>query len=159
MASFRKRGKSWEYRVTKDGEVYSKSGFRTKTEAKVAADKIEYELNIGMQLDKADQLFVDYYKEWIEVYKLGVFSKGTDNFYLNALALIEQYFPNHKLKDITREEYQAFLNDYADNNGDMRSKETVRKTHTKISASVRDAVASGYITHNHMHRINIRGKE
>ena len=98
MASFRKRGKSWQYRVTKDGKVYSKSGFRTKTEAKVAADKVEHELNIGVHIDKADQMFVDYYREWIEVYKLGVYSKGTDNFYLNALTLIEEHFPNHKLK-------------------------------------------------------------
>lgn len=159
MASFRKRGKTWEYRVTKDGKVYSKSGFRTKTEAKVAADKVEHELNIGVQIDKASQLFVDYYREWIEVYKLGVYSKGTDNFYLNALTLIEEHFPNHRLKDITREEYQSFLNEYADNNGDERAKETVRKTHIKISASIKDAVASGYITHNPMHRITIRGKE
>ena len=122
MASFRKRGKTWQYRVTKDGKVYSKSGFRTKTEAKVAADKVEHELNIGVQIDKASQLFVDYYKEWIEVYKLGVYSKGTDNFYLNALTLIEEHFPSHRLKEITREEYQSFLNEYADNNGDARAK-------------------------------------
>lgn len=155
MASFRKRGKTWQYRIKHNGEEISKSGFRTKTEAKVAADKVEYELNIGVQVSKGDQLFIDYYKQWIKTYKLGFYSKETDNFYLNALKLIEEHFPHHKLKDITSDEYQAFLNNYSKG----RARETVRKTHTKIGASIRDAVADGYIAHNPTHRITIRGEE
>lgn len=159
MASFRKRGDVWQYRIKHNGKEISKSGFRTKGEAKVAADKVEHELNIGVQVNKADQLFVDYYKQWIKTFKLGVYSEETDRFYLNAVKLIEEYFPTHKLKEITRDQYQAFLNDYAENDGNPRAKETVRKTHTKISAAIRDAVADGYIVHDPTHRITIRGKE
>lgn len=165
MASIRKRGKTWEYRINhydKDGkrDPIEKGGFRTKAEAKAEADRIEYELGIGMNVIKGDQLFLTYYKEWIKIYKLGVFSEETDRFYLNAVKLIEQYFPNTKLKEITKDDYQKFLNEYAKNEGgEERSKETVRKTHTKISTSIRDAVANGYIMHNPTHKITIRGTE
>jgi len=159
MASFRKRGKYWQYRIKHNGEEISKSGFRTKAEAKVAANKVERELNIGVDVNKGDQLFLDYYKEWIETYKLGVYSEETDNFYLNAVKLIEKYFPGKKLKEIKRDDYQAFLNDYAKNDGNLRAKETVRKTHTKIGAAIRDAIASGYIVHDPTHKIQIRGKD
>lgn len=165
MASIRKRGKTWEYRINhydKDGkrDPIEKGGFRTKAEAKAEADRIEYELGIGMNVIKGDQLFLTYYKEWIKIYKLGVFSEETDRFYLNAVKLIEQYFPNTKLKEITKDDYQKFLNEYAKNEGgEERSKETVRKTHTKISTSIRDAVANGYIVHNPTHKITIRGTE
>lgn len=164
MASFRKRGKTWQYRINYYDEngnrdPIEKGGFRTKAEAKVEADRIEYELGIGVNVNKADQLFVDYYKNWIETYKLGVYSKETDDFYLNAVKLIEKYFSGKKLKEITKDDYQKFLNDYAENNGNMRAKETVRKTHTKISAAIRDAVANGYIVHNPTYKITIRGKE
>lgn len=165
MASIRKRGKTWEYRINhydKDGkrDPIEKGGFRTKAEAKAEADRIEYELGIGVNVIKGDQPFLTYYKEWIKIYKLGVYSEETDRFYLNAVKLIEQYFPNTKLKEITKDDYQKFLNEYAKNEGgEERSKETVRKTHTKISTSIRDAVANGYIVHNPTHRITIRGTE
>ena len=140
MASFRKRGKTWQYRIKHNGEEISKGGFRTKGEAQSAATTIEYELGIGIDVNKADQLFIDYYKQWIKTYKIGVYSEETDCFYLNAVKLIEEYFPTRKLKEITRDDYQLFLddyqlflNDYAENNGNQRSKETVRKTHTKLA--------------------------
>lgn len=165
MASIRKRGKTWEYRINHYDEngkrdPIEKGGFRTKAEAKAEADKIEYELGIGVNVIKGDQPFLTYYKEWIKIYKLGVYSKETDRFYLNAVKLIEQYFPNTKLKEITKDDYQKFLNEYAKNErGEERSKETVRKTHTKISASIKDAIANGYIVHDPTYKITIRGKE
>lgn len=164
MASFRKRGKTWQYRINYYDEngnrnPIEKGGFRTKAEAKVEADRIEYELGIGVNVNKAEQLFVDYYKQWINTYKIGFYSKDTDNYYLNAVGLIEKYFPGKKLKEIKKDDYQKFLNEYAENDGDMRSKETVRKTHTKISAAIRDAIANGYIVHDPTYKIKIRGKE
>lgn len=159
MASFRKRGKKWQYRIkTDDGEL-SKGGFDTKAEARVAASKVQHEIDIGVQVNKGDLLFYDYYKHWAETYKLGVYSKDTDNFYLNALKLIKQYFPHTKLKNITKDDYQSFLNDYADNNGHTRSKQTVRKTHIKISACLKNAQASGHIVHDPTYKVTIRGKE
>ena len=159
MASFRKRGNTWQYRIKHNGEEISKSGFHTKTEAKVAADKVEHELNIGVQVSKGDQLFVDYYKNWIKTYKLGVHSVDTDRFYTNAVKLVEEYFPNRKLKDITKDDYQRFLNEYAGSGETMLAKATVKKTHQKIGAALKDAQANGYIAHNPTYKAIIRGKD
>ncbi|MDN6194358.1 MAG: site-specific integrase [Alkalibacterium sp.] len=160
MASFRKRGKTWQYRVTymdHNGErqEISKAGFRTKTEAKVAADKIEHELNSGINVQKGDMLFIDYYEEWIETYKIGAYSLETDRFYNDAVKIVNKYFKGVRLKEISRETYQQFLNDYSVG----RAKETVRKAHTKIGAPLRDAFHNGHIPKNPAYRPTIRGAD
>lgn len=160
MASFRKRGKTWQYRVTYvDGngerKELSKSGYSTKGEAKVAADKVEYELNSGIAIERGEMLFVDYYKEWIETYKIGAYSLETDRFYNDAVRVVEKYFKDVRLKDISRESYQRFLNDYSDG----RAKETVRKAHTKVGAPLRDAFHNGHIPLNPAYNPTIRGAE
>ena len=159
MDSFRKRGKKWEYRIRKmvNGEQkeISKGGFRTKAEAKVEADRIEHEMNLGVEHFKGEQLFSDYYRSWVKAYKTGVYSTETDKFYEHAIKLVDKHFEGIALKNITREMYQGFLNDYAKG----RSKETVRKTHTKIGASLRDAHQNGYLQRNPALRPIIKGAE
>lgn len=160
MASFRKRGNSWQYRVTyidnsgKRKEI-SKSGFSTKAEARVAADKVEHELNIGMSVEKGEMLFLDYYKDWINNYKLGAYSPDNDRSYRQFYALAEEYFQGVKLKEVTHEMYQRFLNDYSIG----RAKETVRKAHNKIGASLRHAFNHAHISSNPTYRIVLRGAE
>lgn len=159
MATFRKRGNKWEYRIRKmvDGKQkeVSKSGFRTKSEAKVEADRIEHELNVGVDHFKGDALFSDYYRNWIKAYKIGVHSDETDRFYRHAVTLVDQYFKGIEMKDITREMYQNFLNDYSVG----RAKETVRKAHTKIGAALRDAHQNGYLHRNPAVRPIIKGAD
>lgn len=157
MASFRKRGNKWEYRVShsKDGkrEFISKGGFNTKTEAKVEAEKIEYQLNIGLNVSAGEMLFVDYYKNWVETYKMGAYSIETDKFYEQAITVVEDYFSGVKLKSITRESYQRFLNDFSKG----RAKATVRKAHTKVGAALIDAFHNGDISINPAYKPTIRG--
>lgn len=160
MASFRKRGKTWQYRVTyvdkngKQKEV-SQSGFPTKTEARVVANKVEHELNIGVNIEKSEMLFLDYYKDWIKTYKLGAYSQDNDESYKQFYALAEEHFKGIKLKDVTHEFYQKFLNDYSVG----RAKETVRKAHNKIGAALRFAFNNGHITSNPTYRVVLRGAE
>lgn len=160
MASFRKRGNSWQYRVTyvdEDGKQreISKSGFVTKTEARIEADQLEHQLNSGVNIVKGEMLFLDYYKEWIEIYKIGAHSLETDRFYNDAVRIVERYFKGVRLKEVTREFYQQFLNDYSDG----RAKETVRKAHTKIGAPLRDAFQNGHIPLNPAYNPTIRGAD
>lgn len=160
MVSVRKRGKFWQWRFTytdADGirREKSKSGYTTRTEALVAGNKAWNEWNSGINIEKGEMLFLDYYKEWIEVYKIGAFSMETDSFYYGAVNVVEQYFKGIKLKEISRESYQRFLNEYSEG----RSKETVRKAHTKIGAPLRDAFQNGYIPLNPAYRPTIRGNE
>lgn len=160
MISLRKRGETWQWRFTyydKDGKrrEKSKSGYRTKTEARIAGNQVWNEYHAGINIEKGDMLFADYYKEWIETYKIGAFSLDTDRFYNDAVKIVEQYFDNIKLKEISRESYQRFLNDYSIG----RAKETVRKAHTKIGAPLRDAFHNGHIPLNPAYRPTIRGNE
>lgn len=160
MASYRKRGKTWQYRVTYiddngDRRELSKSGFTTKAEARVAAEKVEYELNIGVNVEKGEMLFLDYYKQWIETYKTGAYSIDNDKSYERFYRLAEEYFTGVKLNEVTHEFYQRFLNDYSTG----RAKETVRKAHNKIGAPLRFAFNSGHIPFNPTFRIVLRGTE
>ncbi|EKL7554296.1 Arm DNA-binding domain-containing protein, partial [Enterococcus faecalis] len=67
MARLVKRGKVWQYEISykKQNGTYSKlrkSGFKTKREAKEAADEIEYNLKNGLQGDKQSILLSEYFK-------------------------------------------------------------------------------------------------
>ncbi|MNL76871.1 hypothetical protein D3C87_2029100 [compost metagenome] len=62
MAYFRRRGSSWEYRIkftnrkTGEPDETSKSGFKTKTEAKIAAAAAELELEYYGVLPDGNEL-------------------------------------------------------------------------------------------------------
>lgn len=139
-----------------DGErkTISKSGFRTKTEAKAEAEKIEYQLNIGLNVSAGEMLFTDYYKNWVETYKTGAHSTATDKGYKHAVKVVEEYFTGIKLKNISRESYQRFLNDFSQG----RAKQTVRKINIRIGAALKDAFHNGEIPVNPAYKPSIRGE-
>lgn len=155
MASFRQRGKTWQYRIKHNGEEISKGGFRTKGEAQSAATIVEYELDIGVDVNKGNQLFTQYFKQWFNTYKKDKHSVDNDHTYQHAMELAEQYFGGIKLKDIDHEKYQSFLNDYADG----RAKATVKKVNNKVGAPLRHAFNHGHITQNPTYKITISGDE
>ena len=155
MASFRRRGKTWQYRIRHNGEEISKSGFRTKAEAKVAADKIEHELNIGINVNKGEQLFTDYFKQWFNTYKKEKYSDDNDQSYKHAMELAGEYFEGLKLKEIDHEAYQSFLNEYSKG----RAKATVKKANDKVGAPLRHAFNHGHIPNNPTYKVKITGSE
>lgn len=160
MVSVRKRGKFWQWRFTYyDNEGVrrerSKSGYSTKGEALVAGNKAWSEWNSGVNIEKGEMLFTKYYKEWIELYKLGAYSEDNDASYRHALNLAERHLGGLKLKEVTHERYQGFLNEYSKG----RARETVRKAHNKIGASLRFAFNSGHIAINPTYQVVIRGKD
>ena len=159
MATFRKRGNYWEYRIRErelvGDDPISKGGFRTKSEAKAEADKVEFELRVGVNRDEGNMLFPQYYERWIEAYKLGAFSFTTDEEYLHALRLVQKHFKNMKLKDITKLDYQNFLNEYSD--GKARS--TVQKVHKKIAPCLREAFENNHMNVNVTSKVVLRGAE
>ena len=73
LASIYKRGKTWAYKVYYyvDGKqkAVSKSGFKTKVEAKDASIKRENEMLNGKNFDKEKVLLADYMKSWKKLYK------------------------------------------------------------------------------------------
>ena len=73
MARFVKRGNSWQYEISykKDDGKYTKirkSGFKTKGEAKDAANELEYNLNKGLKGDRKNLLLSDYFDDYLFMY-------------------------------------------------------------------------------------------
>lgn len=157
MASFKKLKSGWQCRVSYKGEdgkhkTKSKNGFRTKGEAQIEADRMEALLKHGHTL-KADMVFGDYMQNWYETYILTKGSEGTDVEAQRSVNWVKKYFKNMKLKDITREQYQKFLNWY----GDGRTTETVKKVHIYAKSCLQDALEEKHTLHNATYRAIPKG--
>lgn len=135
MASYKKTKTGWSVRVSrrengKLKQVY-KAGFATKNEAKAFAQEIESAESIGKKREKT---FADYFTEWHETYKSGKVAPSTYRKYLHVDKILHDHFPDTTLSDMTRQKYQAFLNDFgADHSKEMMS---------EISIYVRGCVKS-----------------
>ncbi|WP_231378711.1 MULTISPECIES: Arm DNA-binding domain-containing protein [Virgibacillus] len=74
MAYIHKRGKKWAYivNIAKDSEgkrkQVTKSGFKTKKEAQLAANKVENALANGTHLFETNITFKELTEEWFEHY-------------------------------------------------------------------------------------------
>lgn len=99
-------------------------------------------------------LFVDYYKSWIETYKKGAIRDVTYKKYLNALTWIEKLIPSLKMCDFNRSEYQNLINKYAEEH----EKVTVTDFHHHLKAAILDAMDEGLISNDPTRRVVIKGK-
>jgi len=136
-----KKGKK-SYEITVSHTVNGKSkpirkgGFRTKTEAKVAAAELESQLSKGINPVSKKITFEQYFKDWIEIYKAPKVSSTTLKHYEYSLKAIKEYFPDTLIQNIKRHEYQKFLNKFGAN----KAKETVSKVHGHIKSCIADAL-------------------
>ncbi|BBM14944.1 DNA integrase [Enterococcus mundtii] len=116
MATFRKRGKQWEYRIryvdpfTGKKAEHSKSGFKTKAEAEYAASVAFIDVKDGNVKNNPNILFKDYADHWFELYKRTVkeTSLRSRKQYLKTL---KSTMGQLKLKDLTDNLYQKKLNE------------------------------------------------
>lgn len=144
MASFQKRGKTWQYTISRviNGKQspIRKGGFKTKKEAQIAAAEVEAKLQKGIVPHLKPEPFDEYFAEWLKLYKTDV-AKNTKERYLNTLKTIQENFGGIPIQNITKRSYQSFLNEYAK----THAKDTTRKLNTHIRACVRDAIDEGII--------------
>ena len=149
----RKRGKTYTVQVAyyetdkatgKQKRHYaSKSGFKTKAEAKIYEEKLNLQKHQG-KLSNYNPLFTDYFVDWINTYKKHGKAANTVKRYHYCEKIVSDYFKGVKLKSINRNMYQKFLNHY----GKDRSKNTVNKTVKLISSSLKDAFDDQIISKN-----------
>ncbi|MFN7249559.1 MAG: Arm DNA-binding domain-containing protein [Anaerobacillus sp.] len=139
MASIQKRGNTYQYTVSRlvDGKSkpIRKGGFRTKKEAQVAAAEIEAQLNKGIVPHLKSIPFDGYFEKWMKLYKsnLGV---TTQQHYHYTLRAIKTHYGSKPIQEIKRHDYQQFLNEIGSN----KAKETVEKLNAHIRACVKDAI-------------------
>lgn len=101
-----------------------------------------------------DDLFRDYYAQWVRVYKEGAVRKVTLGKYHMALSWLEKLIPDVKLKDMTRIVYQQMLNDYALSH----ERQTTMDFHHQLKGAVLDAVDDGLIDRDPTRKAIIKGK-
>jgi integrase len=158
MASIQKLKSGWQYRISykKDGKYSTKSenGFKTKKEATIAAAEMEQRLNKGYNVNAADRLFPEYFRDWYELYRKGKKSNDNDNDIRRAVEFAEKNFIGVKMKELTRDMYQRVLNKFGEN----RSSATVKKHHTYMRACLRDAIEDGVIVRDPTYKAVAVGK-
>lgn len=156
MASITKRGKTYQYSVSRiiDGK-YSpirKGGFRTKKEAAVAAAEIEANLAKGIEEQFKSIEFAQYFLDWFNTYKIDI-SSITRNSYVSAYNKILEYFKDTPIQEITKRNYQTFLNLL----GETRAKTTNKKMNGYVRSCLKEAIEEGIITKNFTNNITITG--
>ncbi len=101
-----------------------------------------------------NQLFVEYYKEWVSIYKEGAIRPITLSKYKMAISWLEKLVPNLKLCDLDRISYQKLINDYAK----YHERQTTMDFHHQIKGSILDAVDEGLILKDPTRKAIIKGK-
>ena len=100
-----------------------------------------------------NQLFVEYYKEWVSIYKEGAIRPITLSKYKMAISWLEKLVPNLKLCDLDRISYQKLINDYAK----YHERQTTMDFHHQIKGSILDAVDEGLIPKDPTRKAIIKG--
>jgi len=100
------------------------------------------------------ELFCNYYKRWITIYKEGAIRPVTMNKYRMAHQWIKQLVPNLKICELNRISYQQLINDYAESH----ERQTTMDFHHHLKCAILDAVDEGLIERDPTRKAIIKGK-
>ncbi|AGF26870.1 MULTISPECIES: site-specific integrase [Bacillus amyloliquefaciens group] len=156
MASYRKRGDNWEYRITYYDPITNKrrektkKGFRTKKEAMVAAAQAE--INIDQDFfEKDDNIrLASYLDKWFEDYKPTVKESSWKTRH-DSLIILKKHLGAYKLKSVNEKIYRNFLNDIAP----QYAKNTLIGVHHVIKMVMDQAVKDSYFRYNPIKEVKI----
>ena len=102
-----------------------------------------------------NQLFADYYEQWIKTYKEGAIRKPTLSKYKQTLAWVRKIAPYMRLSELTRPAYQKLLNAYAEEH----EHQTTMDFHHQLKGAILDAVDEGFIERDPTRKAIIKGKQ
>ncbi|HHW4764684.1 site-specific integrase [Staphylococcus aureus] len=156
MASYEKQKNTWRFVISyKDDSgkfrKIQKGGFKTKREAQIHANDLEYNLKRGYDVSN-EVVFADYFKQWYELNKRGHVTDKTLERYEVTYKEIKNYFGYKLVKDIKRSDYQQFLNKYGENH----AHDTVKKCNSYIRSCFDYAIHEGIILRNPTFKANIK---
>ena len=103
---------------------------------------------------QSDNLFYEYYSQWIHVYKEGAIRKVTMDKYVMSQSWVEKLAPDIRLCDMSRIVYQQLLNDYAA----CHERQTTMDFHHQLKGAILDAVDEGLIEKDPTRKVIIKGK-
>ncbi|MHA6481312.1 site-specific integrase [Paenibacillus sp. strain BS8-2] len=153
MASYRKRGKTWSYTVegqrdpvTGERKQITKGGFRTKEDAKVAAARVETELEDGTYVKPTRKTFKEFTEEWLKYYAAtGEVKNGSVRVRKSRVNKLLTYFSAAPLTSITRQQYQDMLISLK---SEGLANETIMSTHATAKLIFKRAMELNLIKHN-----------
>lgn len=149
---FKSAGKHGSIVLVLNQNLYGKAALKLKKEAQVAASEIEEKLRKSMSPRVTKVLFDEYFKSWVDVYRDDIGDITRSGYYI-TLGEISESFAGRYINDITKREYQEFLNDF----GAVHAKETVRKLNTHIRACVQEAIEEGIIQFDFTRKAKLTG--
>ncbi|VDG98861.1 Integrase [Lysinibacillus sphaericus] len=155
VASYRKRNGLWQARVTyldpRTGKYKEKSlsGYKTKKEAQIAAEKMEVSIRRGVDIQGTNQTLTEYFDWWFETYKKGSVSWASEQNILKNVQMVASRIGNYALKDLNRPNYQKFINSLSTE----YALSTIKRMNSTISESFEEAVIEGLLTYNPAARI------
>ena len=137
---YKQRGKKrlWSFSIRERSKsLLHKSGFKTKREAKIEAEKVLHKINTGSVL-RFDMTLPELYQEWLD---LKIFpsnrSEVTKKKYLMRKNVIKRLFGNKPVSQIKPSEYQRIMNKY----GQTVSRNFLGRLNSGIHASIQMAIA------------------
>ncbi|CGF64245.1 tyrosine-type recombinase/integrase [Streptococcus pneumoniae] len=141
---YKQRGKKrfWSFSIRERSKsLLHKSGFKTKREAKIEAEKVLHKLNTGSVLSSSMTLS-ELYNEWLDLKILpSNRSVVTKKKYLMRKKVIERLFGNKPVSQIKPSEYQKIMNKY----GETVSRNFLGRLNSSIQASIQMAIADKVI--------------
>ncbi|MEK3549754.1 tyrosine-type recombinase/integrase [Lactobacillus crispatus] len=147
-----KRGKAWSVQVSwytvetggkKKRHYKTKGGFKTKKEAELWETQEKLAKSKGQISDK-NPVFADYFRRWYEVYRKPGAAANTQKIYEYVAGVLEGYFGGLKIRSLTSENLQTFLNDF----GKDHSRNTATKVFGNIKSCLTEAFDEGLIHKN-----------
>jgi integrase len=164
MASFRKRGNSWQYRIkyidpaNGKPKEKSKSGFRTKKEAQIEAAEVEKKFYLRQHsvIANSETILKDWLNEWLEIYGAQYAERTLFNRFWYINNHIIPSLGNYKMNQLTRIEYQKFINKLVEKG---YAKKTIQTIHSIFCTAINKAVELEMVTHNKYQGISIKVEE
>lgn len=112
------------------------------------------EIYLMLDETKATALFVDYYAQWVQVYKEGAIREVTLAKYKMTQAWLKKLVPELQLCNMTRITYQQLINNYAQHH----ERQTTMDFHHQLKGAILDAVDEGLIDRDPTRKVIIKGK-
>ena len=101
-----------------------------------------------------EQLFHNYFAEWMEIYKQGAVRPITYQKYLMTLRWLAELAPNLKICELDKRSYQSLINEYAK----THEKQTTTDFHHHLKSAILDAIDEGLLFSDPTRKVVIKGK-
>ena len=115
----------------------------------------EKKMEVLVMQDKTkNDLFYEYYLQWIHIYKEGAIREVTLKKYYMTESWLEKLIPDIKVCELTRIVYQQLINEYALEH----ERQTTMDFHHQLKGAILDAVDEGLIEKDPTRKVIIKGK-